>query len=116
MLHRCIHLTQELLLTLLCGPQASQRQRAEQMGQDRLRFPRDRPFVNPTLPTRPIMPDKTSNLASNQEKVPFHASVERNADPILGKTQLAGHETRPVVNRLQTVDERLAKQLLQPER
>jgi len=43
------------LKDLPAPPKASQRQREEQMG-TRLRFPRDRPHVNPTLPTRPIMP------------------------------------------------------------
>ena len=90
------------------------RQREEQMGKDRLRFPRDRPFVNPTLPTRPIMPDKTSNLASNQDKSPVgHPSrlpaLEKKGDV------LVAHNSTVTRNRLQTVDERLAKQLLHPE-
>jgi len=99
-------------------PKASQRQREEQMGKDRLRFPRDRPHVNPTLPTRPIMPDKTSNLASNQDSTRFQTEHDRSApkSEILGKTREADKSTMAATNRLQTVDERLAKQLLQPDR
>jgi hypothetical protein len=88
---------------------ATDRQREEQMGA-RLRLPRDRPFVNPTLPTRPIMPDAHSNLASNQDTSPVG---HRKLPPLEGgnttKLLNATQGTMPkTVNRLHTVDERLS--------
>jgi len=102
------------------GAKATVRQREEQMGQ-RLRFPRDRPFVNPTLPTRPIMPDQASNLASNQDTSPVGHRPGR-LPPVDAKTILppaatgASMTKASGVNRVSQVDERLARQLLQPER
>jgi len=94
-------------------PKASQRQKEEQMGQDRLRFPRDRPYVNPNLPTRPIMPDKTSNLASNQDKSPVGRPAR--LPPVLEqKSPGDGTLTIGGGNKLTQVDQRLAQQLLQP--
>lgn len=97
-------------------PKASNRQREEQMG-PRLRFPRDRPHVNPTLPTRPIMPDKTSNLASNQDssvvghETPASLPALDRKGGVLRNTM--GHTDAPTRNKLETVDAKLAKQLLQ---
>jgi len=93
---------------------ATESQRKEQMG-DRLQFPRDRPYVNPTLPTRPIMPDLSTNLSIDQDKSPVGhrkplppidgaetKKILRGPSPVLGKTS----------QRIQTIDDRLARQLM----
>merc|ERR1712196_700078 len=89
-------------------PKASQRQREDQMG-PRLRFPRDRPHVNPTLPTRPIMPDRTSNLASNQDSSPVGHSHPSRLPALDRKPEVLGAgpggQTVPTRNRLSTVDD-----------